>query len=198
MEDLIITFYTPSYEKVVEPLIASIDKLGLALYSERLPEQEEWELACALKPQFIQFCQRRFTGRRLLWVDADAVVHRDPWPLLMSAELADFGWHTRVGPGREEGEVLSGTLLINPTANARELVDRWLLWQQKSPMRWDQKVLADVIAEQLRRGRLNAQALGPELCMIFDTMRREHPGVSPVIEHFQASRQVKAMRQGKR
>jgi len=189
MSGIIISFYTDSYSEVSVPLRESLIAAGLSFSLRRVPDFPSWNQACAYKPWFIAAQMHAFPGRRLLWIDADAVVHADPWPAMLGPDEVDFGFHSRVGPRREGGEVLSGTLLLNPTPAARELVDLWCAQQSKTPTKWDQKVLA--LAMRKMGDRVRYQALPASMCMIFDSMRHENPGVEPVIEHFQASRQMR-------
>lgn len=202
MRGIVIAFYTPSYRPIVRKLIDSLDAIRVRYDVRLMPDRGEWELNCAQKPLFVKDMMRRNPGMPLLYVDADAVVHSDPWPAMPLIDTADIAVHYRrraTDDRGDRGELLSGTILINPTPGAERLMQLWCDAQTQIfkavPTRdqrtWDQKVLSRCIDVEKS---CRVARLGPEMTFIYDTMKRDHPDVTPVIEHFQHSRRIKAER----
>ena len=126
----------------------------------------------------MQAIRERFTGQ-ILYLDVDAFVHSDPWPYLETLR-GDLAVHYRRGK-----ELLSGTILLNDTSGCRLALAAWADLCRTRRM-WDQRLLAQALARL--EGRVAVDRLPPEFTFIFDSMRREHHGLVPVIEHLQASR----------
>lgn len=113
----------------------------------------------------------------IVFLDADAVVIQRP--VLFSELDCDFAAHRTI-----KGELLSGTLFVNYTKNARNIINHWVYEQSKEPEKWDQKVLDDCIKSY----NLEIDQLPQSYTKIFDT-----DGPDPVIQHNQASRRLKNM-----
>lgn len=189
---MIVSFYTPGYYAQVarERLLPSVRALGLPHDVREINLAGSWEKRTRYKADYLQQMRAEHPGADLLWLDADAVVHSDPLPLLRAVysncNLAVHYLYDR--------ELLSGTLWI-PGGNWRtgELLRTWQAINDTSPPEaWDQHNLAAAI-EQMNRGvvSLRITALPPEFCCIFDTSRSLHPHINPIIEHFQASREYR-------
>ncbi len=180
----VIAFYTKDtqYEELVNKLTISCQKFSVLYWTEAFDDRGSWEQNCAIKPEFILDMLHRHPDETLIYIDADAVIQRQP--TLFQDFDGDFACYFR------DTELLSGTLFFKSNTKTIELVRRWVTKQQENPKIWDQKVLQEVIKDSQDLG-LDLQKLPATYCKIFDS--RDEPGL-PIIEHFQASRKVKAER----
>jgi tetratricopeptide (TPR) repeat protein/SAM-dependent methyltransferase len=182
---LVICFYTKNtdYESAAQKLIASCERHHLDHRVVGLESRGSWEANCSLKSEFIHETWKA-SGRPVLWVDADAILHRPP--NLVRGVTADFAIHRC-----RDWEFASGTLLFNKTPAAGVLLERWLARCRRFPQVWDQVNLDLAWEETIAVHPLESLWLPEPYCRIFDL----HDGRSAeagVIEHFQASRQLKA------
>lgn len=186
---MIVSYHTPGYYAQVanSRLLPSLRALGLEHDVREVLLGGPWAKRTQFKAEFLQMMRAAHPGEDLLWVDCDAVIHRDPLEELRDG-YADVDLAVHYLDGRE---LLSGTIWI-PAASQR--IDRVLeCWRAEShscgPETWDQHSLKRVVAMFDNARPLAIGQLPPQYCFIFDTSRRLYPGVAPVIEHFQASRQ---------
>lgn len=175
-----VSFATPKYEPMMMILANTAAGFGLETHFEAVKDRGGWRVNQAIKPEFMQWMQREYPAERLVWVDADAEFIQYPELFFTLPDDVDIAVHYRKG-----AELLSGTVYLGPTNNARRIVNNWVQWQKASPGTWDQKTLQQV----LQGGDYNVHRLPPEYTFIHDTFRRDHPGLEPVIEHHQASRE---------
>ncbi len=176
---MIIGYYTPGlYAREAERLRRSLQRLGLRCELDEVVDRGDWLSNTRFKGPWLAGQRRRRRGQ-LLYVDVDAVVHRDPWPV-----LREIGGDLAVHYFGEE--LLSGTILLNDTAGCQELLDAWARLC-RGVAQWDQRLLDQVIRRQ--GNAVQVTELGPEYTFVFDLMRRKHPRLEPVIEHLQASRE---------
>lgn len=179
----LVAFHTRDrlYGLHAELLRRSIERLDLQIEIESISPRD-WIDAIAYKPDYLMRVRERVSGP-LLYVDVDAFVHSDPTTAL-SGTGADIGVHIR-----KDGELLSGTILVEDTDASRRLLSEWARRMRASPGLWDQKILQEILsdgAEGVRVHRLSA-----EYAFIFDLDAEENPEISPVIEHLQASRETR-------
>ncbi|MCE9528607.1 MAG: class I SAM-dependent methyltransferase [Planctomycetales bacterium] len=182
---LVICFYTKNtdYEIEARKLIASCERLQLDHRVVGLESRGSWEANCSLKSEFIYDIWKS-SGRPILWVDADAVLHSSQE--LLRGCRADFAIHKCRG-----WQFASGTVFFNQTPAAATLIHRWIARCRQSPRVWDQENLDLAWEETVAVHPLETLWLPEPYCRIFDL----HEGRSPaagVIEHFQASRRLKA------
>lgn len=191
---LIVSYHTPGYYTQVanERLLPSVRALGIEHDVREVLLGEGWAKRTQFKAEFLQHMRAEHIDRDLLWVDVDAVIHANPLE-----QLRDGYAHCDIAVHKLRGnELLSGTIWL-PAAGLRtdELLDEWReQCRRHGDAAWDQRCLAKAIEELERTGPLIVGELPPQFCYIFDTSRRYYPGVSPIIEHFQASRKLR--RQG--
>jgi hypothetical protein len=117
-------------------------------------------------------------------VDADAILHGAP-ELLRGCQ-ADFAIHKC-----RRWQFASGTVYFNQTPGAATLLQRWLARCRQYPRVWDQENLDLAWEDTVAVHPLETLWLPEPYCRIFDL----HEGRSPssgVIEHYQASRRLKA------
>lgn len=181
---LVISFYTrgTDYEIEARRLIASCEKLGLDHHIVGLESRGSWEANCSLKSEFVLSAWEN-TGRPVLWVDADAVLHAAPE--LLRGATADFAIHRC-----RDWQFASGTVFFNQTPGAAALLARWIARCRSHPRVWDQDNLDLAWEEVVATRPLETLWLPEPYCRIFDLHegRSRAPGV---IEHFQASRRLK-------
>jgi hypothetical protein len=117
---LIISFYTRDtiYEKEVEDLKTSCQALGVQTFIEGIRDQGSWQKNCCHKPLFILQCLERFQ-RPLLWVDADAILLRNP---RLACTDADVGFYFNDFTRKI---ARSGTIYTAPTEGACQFLKAW-------------------------------------------------------------------------
>jgi tetratricopeptide (TPR) repeat protein len=182
---VVICFYTKNtdYETVARKLIASCEHSNLDHRVVGVEPRGSWEANCAIKAEFVLDIWKS-TGRPVLWVDADAILHSEP--NLLRGVTADFAIHRC-----REWEFASGTLFFNQTPAAGALLRRWVARCKAYPRVWDQVNLDLAWEDTVASYPLETLWLPEPYCRIFDL----HDGRSPapgVVEHFQASRHLKA------
>lgn len=184
MRTLIATGFTPGYADLEGRLRASCEALGLDIYSESYESTGDWVKNGHVKPRLMLNAMRANPGRPVAWVDADAVIRSRP-VLLDACEELDLDVAYHVVPKTQEA--LSGTVWVH--GNAFGFLREWADGLRVCPTAWDQHVIdAAVRFSKAKWARLPA-----EYCWIdyFAEPRWGGPRV-PVIEHTQASREVRA------
>lgn len=180
---VIVSFFTEgtAYESLARRLQEDCRVLGLDAVIESVPSTGSWARNTSLKAEF---CRRqwRTRGRPLLWVDVDARI----WtrPSLDALGTADVGVHKWAG-----WQIATGTMFFNQTEHAGSFLDCWCMLCERQPDLPDQ-IAADLAWESVSsRLPLRTVWLPQTFCHIFDSAA---PEGSVVIEHFQASRRLKA------
>jgi SAM-dependent methyltransferase len=188
---IIVNFYTKGtpYEQEVDRLRNSVQSLGMEAEFIGTDPLDSWEHNCAYKAQFIHDIYSQF-DRPVLWLDADAVVHSHP--LLVAGAEPDFAINKANG-----WQFASGTVYFNRTELGELLLKQWLLNCQERPDIWDQ-IHLDSAWEKIHATRpLHTMWLPQTYTKIFDApwetrIENIYPDpISPVIEHYQASRRYK-------
>lgn len=188
----IVAFHTNDsiYRQEANRLKTSLEAIGIDFHIREIDENaknvSEWVKYCAYKSSFLLEMREALSGP-ILYVDVDAIIKKDPFPYLAQYKQCDIATATL-----ENGEHQSGTIFVNDTVGARNFLKDWHLLQQQSPATWDQIVLGKVVANQAsKESRFVFGYLPSNLCHIFD---REYPYTygDVYIEHYQASREVKA------
>ncbi|MBB3385328.1 putative nucleotide-diphospho-sugar transferase (plasmid) [Rhizobium sp. WW22] len=182
----IVAFFTEGsfYEQEKERMAHSAERIGLKVYATAVPSAGSWVLNAGLKPGFLLQERARLRGP-LLYVDVDAVFHRNPWPELRKLECDIAVYY--------EGDerLISATILINDTPGAAQLIERWREGCLAKPDVWDQVVLEEIITEDAASAKpqFKVAKLPASFCWIFD--RVENGSVGEVfIEQLQASREA--------
>ncbi len=182
---IIVCYYTPGpYAAECHRLVRSIVRLGLPHFVEQMPPVKTWLEGVHLRPQFLRGCRELFPDRVLLSVDADAVVHSNPWPLLPSGPW-DVAIHHLARNKRLEA--LPGTLALWPGSGADKLLNVW----QRVSKRLCARPNRYAYAAAVKQSGVKVADLPPELCWIFDLSMQTYGRRQPVIEHLQASRSYK-------
>ncbi|QND54319.1 glycosyltransferase family 77 protein [Phyllobacterium sp. 628] len=166
-------------------MIASVTRLGLNVSSTPIVSTGSWVRNASLKAEFL-FNERRSKRGPLLYVDVDAVFHRDPWPA-----LAELKGDVAVYYEPSDGRLIAATILINDTPAAQQLMEAWKDRCNSNPDIWDQVVLQEIIEENAASGvlQIDVRRLSSSFCWIFDRVSNE-PVETVYIEQLQASREA--------
>ena len=188
---LVIAYYTEntSYEALAENLRKSLQHFGIPHHIEGIKDLGSWEKNTHHKAYFIKKC---LTDRNqdLLCVDVDAVFKQ--YPSLIPDLTCDIAYRTQDFRWRKD-EALSGTIFLRNNDRVKRLVDRWIELNEATPAErmkpetWEQKNMQKAHREM---SEIDYYNLPPEYTFIFDHMKTMYPGTSPVIEHYQESRNV--------
>ena len=182
-----VAFFTQDsiYEAEKNRLLRSAERLGLPVDAQAIDSTGSWVRNASKKPGVLVAMRKKHVGP-MLYVDVDAVFHRDPWPALAGMDC-DIGAYFE-----PDGHLLSGTLFINHTPAATELLQAWADACAASPEEWDQLVLERILADDAASGapRFRLGILPASYCWIFDKTDNAL-GEEVYIEHLQASREVK-------
>jgi hypothetical protein len=183
----IVAFHTADsfYANEAARMVASAERLGLTVHTTAIESAGTWVRNAALKPTFLLEARRKFRGP-LLYVDVDAVFHRDPWPVLA-------GYDCDVAVYREGDRLISATILLNDTPATLRLLEVWKERCDSNPDIWDQVVLQEILDQDqtLRTPLYKVKELSASFCWIFDRLSNPK-GETVYIEQLQASRQATA------
>lgn len=186
----VVAFYTAGtgYEAEARRLEATLKRLGVPYDFTAIDKGADWLANVRRKPQFLMDRRNALRGP-LLYVDVDAVLHSNPWPYLRGYD-GDVAVSTH-----GDGTVISGTILLNDTPEALRLLRAWEVELEENPGAWDQWGLHTLVQRARMQGSgspYRVQYLPPAMCYVFDRTGKQVPGVVPVVEHLQASREFRA------
>jgi len=186
----VVAFHTSDalYTSEAERFTARLDVLGLPFEIVTVPPRAQWAENCAIKPKILRDLRSRLFGP-LLYTDVDAYFHRSPW-----INLRQHGDCDIAACITSQGELLSGTILVNDTPGARRALDMWTREQNEQGDMWDQRTLQNIVEREemkpVEDRAFRFERLAPTLTWIFDRQERYLFG-NPIIEHLQVSREVK-------
>ncbi|MFA5031206.1 MAG: glycosyltransferase [Patescibacteria group bacterium] len=180
---IIVSFYTPEYTNDILRLTQSVEKFELPYHFELLKhlplegknKQNNWSKNAYQKANFIKNMMTKFLDKNIIWID-DAVVQEYPY-LFDNMPDCDIAVHYRRGK-----ELLTGTMFIRNNELMKNVVEKWIFKNEKSPYFLEQKNLEEVLRET---PQVNIHHLPLAYCQIFDGFEGKS---RPVIEHFQSSR----------
>jgi len=180
-----ISAYTveTSYAEQIKNLIDSFQELKLPYQIYPYECSGSWVLNCGQKPHIIYQAIHEYEGP-IVWIDADAIVRKDPSIFREIVNTCDFAYHKI-----RNAHLGSGTLFFNYTKESIKLLTQWKEGCKARSHDWDQGVLESFLRPPSRSLRICR--LPPAYCFIYDLSRQFHPGTEPIIEHFQHSRVVK-------
>lgn len=184
---VIVSYFTPGtvYEHEARRMAKTARRFGLPLALHPMADRGGWLANTRVKVEFL-IEQRKALRGPLLWVDADAVFHANPWPYLRG-----YGGDVAVSTNHST-RVASGTLLLNDTPGALRVLEAWSRQAREQPDAWDQHTLETVVRENLTAGAgasERIQYLPPSMCYVFDRTGKSAPTAARIIEHLQASRE---------
>jgi len=190
---LIVSYYTLNtpYEQEAAKLKASLEKLKIPHDIVGVKNLGNWQANTRFKAKFMQDMLIKHKGKSVVWVDSDAVIHSYPslfdhYTCDIAVRWQDFRWR--------KNECLSGTIYLSNNPRTMELCKRWEngnIAEGPGAKTFEQWNLGKVIKEMRNEGKIKDENLPPEYTMIFDSMRAMYPNITPIIEHFQASRKLK-------
>ncbi|WP_232296061.1 putative nucleotide-diphospho-sugar transferase [Achromobacter xylosoxidans] len=183
---VVVAFFTRDsiYETEKNRLLRSAQRLGLAVDAEPIESTGSWVRNASMKPSVLVAMRRKHAGP-MLYVDVDAVFHRDPWPALAALDCDIAAYY------EPQGHLLSGTLFINHTPAATALLQAWAQACAENPDEWDQLVLERLLDSDAARAepRYRLARLPVAYCWIFDKTDNA-PCDEIYVEHLQASREA--------
>lgn len=184
MRTLLVTACTPGYRDLAGRLIGSCVAHGLDLHVKQYESTGDWVRNGHIKPTALLEAMALHPGRPVCWVDADAIVRQPP---VLFDQLADAGIDVAYHTIPKTAEVLSGTVWC--AHDVYGFLRQWAELLVRAPRTWDQKLLAHAAVET----ECVVERLPAEYCWI-DTFSHPRWGGprDPVIEHTQASRDVRA------
>jgi hypothetical protein len=188
-----VAYYTVDtpYEAEAIKLKTSLDKLDLLHDIVGVPSMGNWQQNTRFKAKFLQQMLTKHKGHNIVYVDVDAVVHSIPilfkdYTCDIGIRYQDFRWR--------KNECLSGTIFLANNEKVMRVCEEWErinIKERDDNRNLEQWNLGSAIS--LLRSELSLDILNmpPEYTFIFDSMKLIYPSITPVIEHFQASRQNK-------
>lgn len=193
MNVVFVAYYTKNtpYENEVKNLKESLERLNLFYDIVPIDNLGSWQENTRFKAKFMQQMLLKHTGKNLVYVDADAVIHSVP--VLFKDLKADIGIRYQNFKWRFN-ECLSGTIFMANNEKNMKLCKEWEILNIKSKDNKDnleQWNLGIAIDNLKKSNGLIVENLPPEYTFIFDSMKTIYPNVIPIIEHFQASRKNK-------
>lgn len=183
----IIAYFTASYREYAMRLAESLNRLKYPYYMMEYPEFPDWVRNNHLKTDFIRDMLNKFK-EPVLYVDADAVVHKPP-VLLEGLTDTDIGVYFLRG-WKPEPMALAGTIYAGNTIAARRFLEKWIEENHSNTQKYDDANLRTVLKRM--SGEIKVMELPVEYCTIFD--RPDRANIDPVIEHFQASRKLRKIK----
>lgn len=184
----VVNFFTVNtpYEREVQGLIASCARLGWPCEAVGIEPRGRWELNCAYKARFVRERWLAEPRRAIVWLDADALVHRLP-PLFAAwascrAPAPDLAVHKHHG-----WTFASGTAYFGASDLAGELLDRWVELSEIDPSQWDQVHLANAWEDVAGAAPLHTAWLPQAYTKITHWGDEDGTSADVVVEHRHAS-----------
>jgi len=180
----------PYYMGLSENFVESCKLFNLPYHLEIIDSLGDWCLNTHWKAKFIRNCMYNIESDYLIYTDVDARFKR--YPDLIENIECDIAYRTQDFRWRSD-EALSGTIFLRNNDKVKRFVDRWIELNESVPAErmkpetWEQKNMQRAHREMSDLVYYN---LPPEYTFIYDHMKTMYPGVKPVIEHYQESRNV--------
>ncbi len=176
------------YEREVLILLRSLDALRLHHEFIGIPDRGTWQKNTQAKAEIVCQFLDRYPGKRLCYLDVDAVLLFKP--TLLDELEADVGC-TLFGNG---AELCGGTIFLQSNDRTKAMAKRWVEINAKYPdtlpngaAAWDQRTLEMAIIEGVDAGTLTFKELPQEYCYMIGNSQRQYPGLVPVILHSSAA-----------
>lgn len=185
-----VSFYTLKsiYETKKNKLKDSLLKFTLKNDIAGVRDLGSWLDNIRYKPYFIKKMLLKYPDNPIVWVDCDAEIK--DYPVFFDNIKQSFSAYFRSRKNRStkanEEEMLSGTLYFKNNKKTMSLIDLWISETTKNSTEWDQRTLR----KAFDKWDGSYHRMDSSYCCIFDGWERKG-GVIPVIEHFQASREIR-------
>lgn len=179
-------FYTAGtlYEREAARLVASLDRLKLERDVRPIVDRGSWRANTGYTAEHLCQVMADHPRRPVVYLDADAVVWRNPILFDDLEGRCDVAVHYRQGR-----ELLNGTLYLAPTDAARQAVERYREYVVRGNPSNEQAMLANALDDL--SDLVKVERLPAGYCWIHDLMAEDlAAGEAVVIEHLQASRET--------
>jgi len=180
-EPVFVNFYTPDngYKTYADNLRKTLERLDLDHDVQPIKNRGDWDSNTKAKPEFILKMLDLYTGRPIVWLDADSVVVSLPERLLQCK--ADFACRIR-----DTGELISSVMYFANNEETRAYLKK----AQKLMSTEDKHPFGEQIFFQkaLKGFKGTTENLPESYCCIMGISKLD---VEPVIEQHQASRSLK-------
>lgn len=176
---IVCAFYTDGYAREIESLKASLLEHGIPHELRRFESRGVWEANTRIKPEFLLDCLLKFPDKDVVYIDADAVV-RAPLSLFENFD-ADLGVFVAPPGNSFSHPYLTGTLYLRNSPEVRAFVESWIQAQSNMVLGVDQDSFTTAMKQH---PELRVHPLPAAYVKIYD-----RGDETPVIEHFQSSRQ---------
>jgi len=188
------TIDTP-YEHEAETLKLSLETCGFEYDIRGVPNLGSWQKNTQYKAHVIKERLQESPGKRLLYLDVDAIMVHPP-ELLDTIDCDIAAVHFC-----RSTELLSGTIFFGGTPVCLSVVNRWIALNEQFPDKlpdkrpaWDQRTLQMAIND-IKKCRF--EELPQEYTWITELTQRTMPGLSPVIMHTRGAKRFKNLINGK-
>jgi hypothetical protein len=140
-------FYTPDYHPWLPELIQSLIDWEAPYHFVRVPKARGgWAGNTRAKPQHILTAMDCHPDQIVVWLDVDCVIYGDLSPLAETRADVSFRMHGRGARFRAQ----SGTMVLQPTPEARQFVERWKEASEQAPYgETDQNSLVVAMADSV-------------------------------------------------
>ncbi len=188
---LVVSFYTPPYKELAARMRKSVSRFGFETDVVAIESRGDWIANVHYKTNFM-LDKLREHKRDILWLDADSVVNS--YPTLFDNFDGDLGvhyidWARHTGGKITQIELDDAVTYLAYNDRTLGMVEDWVKFNLTCPRRAEQLNLQIMLREGAYEEKgLKVVNLPAEYCTIFDTMV-DIP--NPVIEQFQASRQLR-------
>lgn len=195
MNWLIISYFTPDYQKHANRLVESLKRFNIPNDIHLVNDLGDWYKNTQFKPVFLQQMLEKHFPKSIVYVDADAEFLQYPGyfdkldidpDVNIAVHILD---HSKYRRKNHPPELLSGTIFLKNNEEVRIIIKEWISECSKDSKLWDQCALAIVLKQH------KYHLLPENLCVIFDYMSSVK---DPVIKHYQASREFRNKRNFKR
>jgi len=176
------TRHTP-YEGLAHSLARQLESFALPHHVYPLANRGSWEKNCQQKADVLAEALRAYQ-RPVVWIDADATLHR--LPTFFDGLDCDLAFHY-LSSCYHPRELLTGTLYVGNTERGRATVEAWRELNASNG-EWDQRNLQRIVDAN---SQLRIVPLPTEYIRVdgFEAYQATEPPA--VITHHQASRRFK-------
>ena len=202
----VVAFYTigTPYEGEAEVLKDSLESFEYSYLVCGIPNLGTWQKNTQFKGVFIQEMLKEHPGQPLLYLDVDAIMQKEPVVLdNLDADIAAVHHLSKEQNGQIilGQELLSGTVFFGNTKACKDVVDQWVLINERYPEKlpngkeaWDQRTLQMAI-HQVKSCRFVELPQG--YTWISELTPKRSKNVEQFIVHTRGARRFKNLINGK-